>query len=129
MRTPFSVSPEGVVGVALLLASALTGTPTSAAGADYGPNTCLNGFVWRAAFAGDMVCVTPETKRQVAVDNREGASRRDPGGAYGPRSCKEPFVWPNARASEVTTGWPSTRRATPRPSRPLGGVAPCSLDI
>jgi hypothetical protein len=100
MRNPLSLSPEGAVGLALLAASALTGSPASAAGADYGPNTCLNGFVWRAAFTGDVVCVTPETRHQVDLDNRAAASRRDPRGAYGPRSCQVPFVWRNSRASD-----------------------------
>lgn len=100
MRAPVSLNPEGVVGAVLLAAAALISSPASAASADYGPNTCLNGFVWRGAFAGDVVCVTPETKRQVALDNRAAASRRDPRGAYGPRSCKVPFVWRNARASD-----------------------------
>jgi hypothetical protein len=25
----------------------------------YGPNTCVQGYVWREAFTGDAVCVTP----------------------------------------------------------------------
>jgi hypothetical protein len=31
----------------------------------YGPNTCIDGFVWREAFAGDVVCVTPARREAV----------------------------------------------------------------
>src|SRR5689334_5612491 len=103
MRNPLSPHTSGVVGTCAILVAAtaaLMAPPAFSAGADYGPDTCLNGFVWRGAFAGDVVCVTPETQRQVALDNRAAASRRDPRGAYGPRSCQVPFVWRNARASD-----------------------------
>jgi hypothetical protein len=86
--------------VVVLTAAAFAAPAAWSAGADYGPDTCLNGFVWRGAFRGDVVCVTPETKRQVALDNGAAASRRDPRGANGPRSCKVPYVWRNARASD-----------------------------
>ena len=106
MRNPFSSNGESAVNTCITViagafaAAALTAPAAWSAGADYGRDTCLNGFVWRGAFQGDVVCVTPETKRQVALDNLAAASRRDPGGAYGPRSCKPPFVWRNARASD-----------------------------
>jgi hypothetical protein len=45
-------------------------------GGAYGPNTCRSGFVWREAFVGDLVCVTPKIRALVAEENRLGPSRR-----------------------------------------------------
>jgi hypothetical protein len=36
---------------------------------------CREGFVWREAGPDDHVCVTPETRAQVALDNQQAASR------------------------------------------------------
>jgi hypothetical protein len=48
-------------------------------------DTCRQGFVWREAFVGDHVCVTPRTRDQAARENSEADARRQPGGgAYGP---------------------------------------------
>jgi hypothetical protein len=44
-------------------------------GGAYGPNTCLSGFVWREAFEGDIVCVTPEVRSLVSEENSLAASR------------------------------------------------------
>lgn len=40
-----------------------------------GPDTCKQGFLWRAAVAGDNVCVTPEARAQAIVDNGAQADR------------------------------------------------------
>jgi len=51
--------------------------PTSGRATVYrGPDTCLEGYVWREAVAGDHVCVTPETRDQTAEDNRLADGRR-----------------------------------------------------
>ena len=41
----------------------------------YGPNTCKQGYVWREAMAGDVVCVVPASRQQAAADNAAAASR------------------------------------------------------
>lgn len=41
----------------------------------YGPHTCIQGYVWREAFAGDDVCVTTSQRTQAANDNAAAASR------------------------------------------------------
>ena len=74
--------------------------PSAAGAADNGPATCLNGYVWREPFAGDTVCVTPETRARAAQDNAAAASRRDPSAGYGPYGCQSGYVWREARASE-----------------------------
>jgi hypothetical protein len=44
-------------------------------GGPFGKFTCLQGFVWREAFNGDTVCVTPATRAQAAADNAAAAQR------------------------------------------------------
>jgi len=44
----------------------------------YGPSTCIQGYVWREARAGDVVCVTPDERTQVAYDNSQAQSRIAP---------------------------------------------------
>lgn len=86
--------------------------PPLAAATDYGPSTCLVGFVWRDAFPGDTVCVTPATRTQAKTDNAAAASRVDPNGAYGPSSCVSPFVWRTARPSDLVCVTVATRSQT-----------------
>jgi len=55
---------------------------------------CLQGYVWRKAYAGDYVCVTPATRAQAAADNAAALSRVAPGGgAYGQYTCQQGYVW------------------------------------
>jgi hypothetical protein len=55
---------------------------------------CLIGFVWRKAFAGDYVCVSPATYAQTQADNAAAVSRiQQGGGAYGPFTCIQGYVW------------------------------------
>jgi hypothetical protein len=46
------------------------------AGQRYGPDTCKSGYVWREAFEGDSVCVTPDRRTQANADNAAGLLRR-----------------------------------------------------
>ena len=73
---------------------------------------CLPGYVWREAFPGDHVCVTPETRSQAAYDNRQASDRIDPGGAYGPNTCLQGYVWRVARPSDLVCVTPKTRDQT-----------------
>lgn len=43
-------------------------------GGPYGPETCLRGFVWREAFAGDIVCVDGATRASTSQENADAAS-------------------------------------------------------
>jgi hypothetical protein len=90
------------VFVANMLIASLPAAAPVGAQADYGPDTCVLGFVWREAFNNDHVCVTPETRAQAARDNTLAASRRNPnGGPYGPDTCLEGFVWRDANPGRV----------------------------
>lgn len=85
----------------------------TAADLPYGPDTCKQGFVWREAFPGDTVCVTPQTRSQAAADNAQAAARRSPnGGPYGPDTCKSGFVWREARPEDHVCVTPETRAQT-----------------
>jgi hypothetical protein len=53
-----------------------TPPPPTKVGGAYGPDTCIQGYVWREAIPGDHVCVTPEVRDQAAEDNRLADSRR-----------------------------------------------------
>jgi hypothetical protein len=93
--------------VAIAFASAVSGVDAQ--------RLCKSGFVWREAFAGDVVCVTPATRAQAAADNRQAAARRQPGGgAYGPSTCRPGYVWRAARADDLVCVTPAVREQTAR---------------
>src|SRR2546426_10373986 len=74
-------------------------------------DTCRQGFVWREAFPGDHVCVTPETRAQAADDNKQAGARRQPsGGAYGPNTCLPGYVWSAARPADQGRRTPAAPR-------------------
>src|SRR5262249_33942765 len=60
---------------------------------DLGPDTCIEGFVWREACGkSDHVCVTPNIRSAAQSDNAAAADRRSGSGAFGPDTCKQGFV-------------------------------------
>lgn len=96
----------------LLLASAVLAPAAQAAG-DYGPDTCLDGWVWREASASDHVCVTGATRSQTANDNALAAPRRAPnGGPYGPDTCLQGYVWREASTGDHVCVTGATRSHT-----------------
>jgi hypothetical protein len=93
------------------LARASCVTPASA-DPPYGPDTCIQGFVWREAIPGDNVCVTPAVRDATAAQNANAVANRDPNGAYGSNSCKQGFVWREAFDGDVVCVTPDVRAAT-----------------
>ena len=76
----------------------------------YGPDTCIQGFVWREAFTGDHVCVTPETRSQAAEDNQNAESRKAcTDCSYGPDTCIQGFVWREATSGDHVCVTPEVR--------------------
>ncbi|WP_236950053.1 hypothetical protein [Mycobacterium sp. MS1601] len=71
-------------------------SPASAEPLPYGPDTCIQGLVWREARPGDTVCVTPAVRDQVATQNANPGSNKDPLAGSGPLSCSQGFVWREA---------------------------------
>jgi len=84
-------------GAGLVLTGALgRARPAAAQTCHHGANTCASGYVWREAFPGDVVCVTPSQRTQAAADNAYASSRVDPNGVYGPYTCLPGYVWRDA---------------------------------
>ena len=79
----------------------------------YGRYTCKQGYVWREAYPGDVVCVTSSTRRQAAYDNTQASRRIDPkGGPYGALTCKQGYVWREANAEDRVCVLPQVRTQT-----------------
>ncbi|CAI4214407.1 unnamed protein product [Parascedosporium putredinis] len=102
------------------------------AACDYGPDTCLQGYVWREAFAGDHVCVPPSSRTAAKADNAAAASRIQlVGGNVGPGVCKSGFVWRSARPLDRVCVTPATRTRTAQENDegPFRVVCNCSLPL
>jgi hypothetical protein len=93
---PYVAFAEACAGRALE-SSSCTGWSAPTYWLPHGPDTCKDGFVWREAFQGDHVCVTPPSRDKAAAENRDAAGNALPGvGSSGPGTCKSPFVWREA---------------------------------
>ena len=98
------------IGLLLAAASPLLADPV--------PEACIEGYVWREAYEGDRVCVTPAVRAQTARDNQLASSRRMPdGGAHGPDTCQPGFVWREARPEDHVCVTPEVREQTARDNR------------
>lgn len=76
----------------------------------YGPDTCIQGFVWREAQPGDAVCVTSAVRSSTAEENQLASQRVEPnGGAYGPDTCKSGYVWREAVGNDHVCVTPGSR--------------------
>jgi hypothetical protein len=79
----------------------------------YGPDTCIQGYVWREARSGDTVCVTPAVRDRTAQENANPSLNRQPnGGAYGPNTCAQGFVWREAFDGDTICVTPDIRQQT-----------------
>jgi hypothetical protein len=88
-------------------------TPALADPLPYGPDTCIQGYVWREARVGDTVCVTPAVRERTAQENANPAQYRDPnGGAYGPNTCLQGYVWREAFDGDTVCVTPDIRAQT-----------------
>lgn len=99
------------LSVLVLAVGGLGPQPTAAADPlPYGPDTCIQGFVWREAGPGDTVCVTPDVRSSTAAQNQAAAGNKEPGGgAYGPDTCKQGFVWREAFPGDTVCVTPAVR--------------------
>lgn len=105
--------PIVIVPVLMLMAAIIVASPLSRAAPHL--DTCIEGFVWREAYPGDHVCVTPATRAQTVTDNTLAAVRREPqGGTHGPDTCKPGFVWREARPDDHVCVTPEVRAQTAR---------------
>jgi hypothetical protein len=58
---------------------------------------CKPGFVFREAFPGDAVCVTPQTRAQVMADNRDAMLHRV---SPNKETCIQGYVWREANPQD-----------------------------
>ncbi len=64
-------------------------------------DACIVGYVWRDAYVGDRVCVTPETHDQAAYDNSQATNRLAINHLpYGPNTCVQGYVWREAYSGD-----------------------------
>jgi hypothetical protein len=77
----------------------------------YGPASCRQGYVWRGAFTGDNVCVTPDRRKAVEQESANSAFTATLASTSlnGPRLCKPGFVWRAARPADVICVTPQSR--------------------
>jgi len=91
-------------GAGVVLLVAITATHAPAIG-NYGPDTCLEGYVWRGVTLADHVCVRSSVRDQVAADNQQPDAHRNPDG-----TCASPYVPRNAVANDSICVAPATRQ-------------------
>jgi hypothetical protein len=71
---------------------------------------CLRGYVWRQAYAGDYVCVTPASRTQAVIDNAAAADRIASGsGVFGAHTCQQSYVWRQVVPADYVCVTPGTR--------------------
>ena len=71
---------------------------------------CLNGYVWRQAYPGDYVCVTPASRMQAAADDAAAVSRVAPGGGlFGTYTCRQGYVWRQVVPTDYVCVTPGVR--------------------
>ena len=101
----------------LLIVASIVFVGPQDATAQYGPDTCKQGFVWREAIPSDHVCVPPNIRTMVQQENAMAASRRDPTGAYGSDSCVQGYVWREAFQGDRVCVTPARRTETAQGKR------------
>ena len=103
----FAPLAAGVFGALGAIGSGAVATADPLA---YGPNTCIDGYVWREASQYDETCVLPQTRTDTATENNLAIQNREPGGgAYGPDTCRQGFVWREAFANDRVCVTPDVR--------------------
>ncbi len=99
---------SGFAAFTLTCAALISAAPAQA---EYGPDTCRNGYVWREAYPGDRVCVTPQQRARARADNGEAGARRSAsGGAYGADTCRQGYVWRESYPGDHVCVTPAERR-------------------
>jgi hypothetical protein len=94
----------------LFAALAVVAIPSPAQAQPYGPDTCIQGFVWREARPGDTVCVTPDIRSAVAQQNSNAGANKDPNAGSGPESCSQGYVWREAFNGDTVCVTPAFRQ-------------------
>lgn len=94
----------GIVAVAMA-----AGAPVQAFAAPalpYGPDTCIQGLVWREARPGDTVCVSPGFRARTAAENAAPYANKVPASI----NCVSGFVWREAFDGDIICVTPDIRQ-------------------
>ena len=74
------------------------------------PGTCIQGYVWRVARSSDLVCVTPDERQQVSIENEQADAHRVPGSD----ACIADYVFREAFRGDTVCVTPARREQTQR---------------
>lgn len=78
----------------------------------YAASPCKQGFVWREAANGDVVCVTPAERSDAKAQNANGPNNpeRNPALQHaGPNTCRTGYVWRDAFGGDAVCVTPHER--------------------
>lgn len=109
IRSTLKVAALLPLSLALAVAAPM---PAQADPLPYGPDTCIQGLVWREARSGDTVCVTPDVRSRTATENAHPGSNKDPLAGSGPDSCSQGYVWREAFDGDTICVTPGERSET-----------------
>ena len=101
---------RSAAAAAVMGTSALIPVPAAADPLPYGPDTCIQGYVWREARPDDTVCVTPDIRATVAKQNSTPGANKDPNAGSGPQSCSQGYVWREAFDGDTICVTPAFRQ-------------------
>jgi len=81
-----------------------------AAAQAYGPDTCIQGYVWREAVPNDHVCVVPAVRAAARLDNQQARYRVSATIHHsGPDTCRNGYVWREATPEDHVCVLPAVR--------------------
>lgn len=108
MATKHALAQSAKV-LGIIAAGLAVGTPalaTADPGLPYGPDTCVQGLVWREARPGDTVCVTPGFRARTATENSAPYANKVPASI----NCVSGFVWREAFDGDIICVTPDIRQ-------------------
>ncbi|HZG95677.1 MAG TPA: hypothetical protein VEZ46_13305 [Mycobacteriales bacterium] len=109
-RTPLTAISRNGVTVQTNWVNATTGQASVTITSNIAQR-CLQGYVWREAGPGDLVCVLPSVRTANRIAN-DSASQRWVWGPYGPHTCIQGYVWREAFPGDDVCVTPEVRTAT-----------------
>lgn len=102
-----TIPPGNIVGTATGPSRQVESEARPGLVAPVASKTCQPGFVWRGAFSGDQVCVTPQARDQAAADNSAASTHQTASG-----QCASGYVWRAANPEDHVCVTPQTRAQT-----------------
>lgn len=101
-------------GLSVTIIISASSTAFSQGDCSYGPDTCLQGYVWREAGPPDHVCVRPYVRQQRVTTTPKRGHAEIPTDPYGPDTCVQGYVWREAFPGDHVCVPRQTRSAAAR---------------